>query len=234
MVLPFVVCLAILGLALSFPPLARLSPRLRLFETPEVAEKFKRLIKSQTDLATSQKELGKYIRKLVQSQMESQKELKESQIKTEKQLLQLIGYNKNRDEELEDAVENALFRKLLESGWNVKVVGTTEVFRKGGRPFLEWDGVLAAENLASSKKVLFVIETKQIFSRKKFNTFVKRFHSMKYAMDPKHLMDDNWRPFVDYELCGVIGSPMISTDLGDHNFSVVTSTNDQFFVKLAI
>jgi hypothetical protein len=51
---------------------------------------------------------------------------------------------------------------------------------------------------------------------------------MELAMDPSNLMDDNWRPYMNHQLCGVIGSPMISADIDGHNLSVVTSSADHF------
>jgi len=143
-------------------------------------------------------------------------------------------HNKNRDRELELNVEDAVFRKLQDSGWSVTKLDSRTISAPGGRKLLEWDGILKAKHEESSRNVLIVIETKQIFTSKKFDDFKERFATMKKAMENENDEYAALLPFKNHELRGVIGSPVIQPGLATSDFSYVTAKIDQFEAFLNI
>ena len=137
-----------------------------------------------------------------------------------------------KDSELEDAVQEALINKLLSIGWTVEPTGFTEVYRQGSRKkLLEWDGIFIASSDALHKRLLIVIETKQIFTAEKFENFKERLVKMQKAMISAEVDDDLW-PFKNVPLCGVIASPVIRGDVNVSEYTHVTVKQDQFDVML--
>jgi len=176
----FLVAILFYSFAYIKPTIPRLN---RLFVSKEPDE-YNRVLELIGNLAKSQDKTEELIGNLAKSQDKTEEligNLAKSQAKTEIKLRQLIGYNSNRDQELEDAIEEALFRKLQDSGWNVVRVGFTEIYQDN-RLILEWDGIIEAKHVESSRNVLFVIETKQIFTVEKFESFRKRFAKMKKSI----------------------------------------------------
>jgi hypothetical protein len=145
------------------------------------------------------------------------------------QIEQVMNYNRNRDEELEEVLDEVFFNALKNRGWNVTRLNCTEIY-DAGELQLEWDGIFSAHHPNHlPEKRLFLVETKQVFLMKKFVSFKKRFTKMKNLMNTLHA-DNEFFCYKDHLLCGVIASPVIQFVLNvtNDNFSSITLKRDFF------
>ena len=102
----------------------------------------------------SQKSPDEYDRvlRLIADVANAQLKTQEAQTNTDKQIRMLLNYNRNRDEELEEVIEETLIEKLRDEEWTVSKVGFTEIFRSDGRKLLEWDGIIQGKHKKRQKR----------------------------------------------------------------------------------
>jgi hypothetical protein len=85
-----------------------------------------------------------------------------SQAKTERQLFELIGYNKNRDIELESVISSYFHLTLLNEGWNVTRVKVKDIYSLEGRLLTDWDGAFFGTRSDMELPIFFIVESKQL------------------------------------------------------------------------
>mmetsp|Transcript_12350 Transcript_12350/g.16976 ORF Transcript_12350/g.16976 Transcript_12350/m.16976 type:complete len:252 (+) Transcript_12350:24-779(+) len=109
--------------------------------------------------------------------------------KTEDKLRKLIGYNENRDSELELLFLNILTEYLERENWEVSDVKVTDIYDTNGTVLMKWDGILFAEHPCNiEENTLFFLETKQLFTVSKFKYFKQRLEKLDgilASLDPK-------------------------------------------------
>jgi ElaB/YqjD/DUF883 family membrane-anchored ribosome-binding protein len=182
------------------------------------------------------------------------KSLKASQNRIDKQLEGLIGYNKNRDLELEKILSKTFSDFLKKNEWLVLTIDLDKIYSTDGREITEWDGIIYATH-ENNNPCLFFIEAKQLFTTDKLRDFYKRIEMMKNDVLPKlNYKDPNAaqiyksmaKTLSQYlelsgnattKVCGVIGSPNIEDSTKAQisaSTSYVTLTKDVYTVVLQI
>ena len=73
----------------------------------------------------------------------------------------LVGYNRNRDKELELSLSNAFCDHLTRHKWNVSPINVSEIFSSSGDVIAEWDFVFFATH-PQHESTLFLGEVKQL------------------------------------------------------------------------
>jgi hypothetical protein len=73
----------------------------------------------------------------------------------------LVGYNRNRDKELELSLSNAFCDYLARQKWNVSPINVSEIFSSSGDVIAEWDFVFFATH-PQHESTLFLGEVKQL------------------------------------------------------------------------
>jgi len=73
----------------------------------------------------------------------------------------LVGYNRNRDKELELSLPNAFCDHLTRQKWNVSPINVSEIFSSSGDVIAEWDFVFFATH-PQHESTLFMGEFKQL------------------------------------------------------------------------
>jgi hypothetical protein len=230
-------------------------------------EKTEKQIKQMSNLIASQvasqekteKQMSNLIASQVASQEKTEKQMRNliaSQEKTDKELNNLIGYNKNRDNELEIAFLNAFVDFLNKNEWwFVVTLDVAEIYDTQGKVITEWDGVVYATHKNISNPCLFFLETKQLFTTKKLQSFYKRLDKMKKDVLPKlNYKDPDAKQIyksmaktlstylelsgnITAKVYGVIGSPNIEQGAKERisaSTSFVTLTEDVYKVVLQI
>jgi hypothetical protein len=163
---------------------------------------------------------------------------------------QLIGYNQNRDSELEKIILDTFIEHLEAQSWDVINVNIDNIYEPNGTVIMEWDGVLFASHPSKKDTTLFFIETKQLFTVAKLNYFKARLESMHQLitnLDPK-MKDANVKYLTvarrltrftrlgNFNIAGVVASPNIEAGVmdllmeGEHSY--ITLRNNNYLVKL--
>ena len=73
----------------------------------------------------------------------------------------LVGYNKNRDEELEVLLSTAFYEYLRQKKWQVAQIKVSEIYNTTGSPILQWDFIFFATH-QDYEPTLFLGEAKQL------------------------------------------------------------------------
>ena len=73
----------------------------------------------------------------------------------------LVGYNRNRDKELELSLSNVFCDHLTRHKWNVSPINVSEIFSSSGDVIAEWDFVFFATH-PQHESTLFLGEVKQL------------------------------------------------------------------------
>jgi hypothetical protein len=76
-------------------------------------------------------------------------------------LVNLVGYNKNRDEELEVLLSTAFYEYLRKKKWQVGQIKVSEIYNTTGSPILQWDFIFFATH-QDYEPTLFLGEAKQL------------------------------------------------------------------------
>jgi hypothetical protein len=155
--------------------------------------------------------------------VDAQLKTDEQQKKTDEQLKNLIGYNQNRDLELEEVMRNALKHHLEETGWDPRILEVSHIYDVNSTALVEFDGFVLAEEIDSGLRKLFVLEVKQVLNLSKLNGFKDRL--LKFRMILPTLDNRNKNASSDYlkvanrmykchgvDIVGVVASPSISSD----------------------
>jgi hypothetical protein len=90
----------------------------------------------------------------------------------------LIGYNANRDNELEVICQDQWYKFLEENGWEPEVVEVKDIFLPNCTEFTEWNGIVYATHPELSFSVMFFIEVKQLFTIPNYRDFQKRLQDI--------------------------------------------------------
>lgn len=73
----------------------------------------------------------------------------------------LVGYNKNRDEELEVLLSTAFYEYLRQKKWQVVQIKVSEIYNTTGSPILQWDFIFFATH-QDYEPTLFLGKAKQL------------------------------------------------------------------------
>jgi hypothetical protein len=192
---------------------------------------FRRLLSRKKSDGGEYDRVVKLVGEVAACQKKTDEQISKSQKKTDGQLRSLINYNQNRDHELEEVIEETLMKKLRDQNWAMSKVDFTEIVRPDGRNLLEWDGIIQGANRITGKKILLVIETKQVFTADKLDNFKVRFLKMKNAMEKAQVYDDLY-PFKHFLLCGAVAAPVFREDVDPSGFTCITLKEDQYEVSL--
>ena len=63
----------------------------------------------------------------------------------------LVGYNKNRDEELEVLLSTAFYEYLRQKKWQVLQIKVSQIYNTTGSPILQWDFIFLLRTRTTSR-----------------------------------------------------------------------------------
>lgn len=150
-------------------------------------------------------------------------EIRNQQEKTNFQLSQLIRYNQNRDNELELLLENSLVNELESLGYSVTKLSDRLIYDPYGNTILEWDGIILAEHKDWNRKIMFLLETKQLLTIGKWNKFLERLQVMEINMQRIH----SHQSFVYDDSLGLsVSSDSIDNNSFHYQSNIQTSYTD--------
>jgi hypothetical protein len=150
-----------------------------VIKAPKVSRKKKKSKSAETILANlTSSSTSVEVKDVLLDLLLNMKEIVKQQKRTNTQLMQLIQYNQNRDLELEHMSAISLMNELESAGYEVHKLPDKFIYHPDDSTLLEWDGILAAEHHALNRRIIFVIETKQIFTIEKWNKFDERIKVM--------------------------------------------------------
>jgi hypothetical protein len=181
--------------------------------------KIEMLVDAQLKTDAQQKKTDEQLKKTDEQLKKTDEQLK----KTDEQLKNLIGYNQNRDFDLEEIMRNALKHHLEETGWDPRILEVSHIYDMNGTALVEFDGFILAEEIDSGIRRLFVLEVKQVLNISKLNGFkdsLLKFRTILPTLDNR-----NKNASSDYlkvanrmykchgvDIVGVVASPSISSD----------------------
>jgi hypothetical protein len=176
------------------------------------------------------------------------------QEQTDRQLKALIGYNQNRDKELDFNMQTAFFESLLVEELQVEQVRLQYIYNSNGREVAEWDGVFYVTFASKVPPRLFFLESKQVFSLEKYKDSKRRMQdtiNLLNSIDFEDPIVSSKRNFSKMrtilrkffgsgverpQMALVVCSPVIEQDLTvqleEDGTSSVTFPHDRFIVQL--
>jgi DNA-binding protein H-NS len=222
----------------------------------QTAKDLRSVEEAQEKAAKAQEQTAKDLSELSRSVEEAQKQTAKDLSDLSKRVKDLIGYNSNRDEELEVLFENKLLDFLEDQGWEVtKIRNVDNIYDSNGVVLTELDGIIFGTHKSYPEiGFYFFLEAKQIFSLKKYReNFLTKIPILQKTLDelPGYKLSKN--PFYS-EMCnklyryrrlctthrvvGVLGSPCIEASLKKQlitdQTSSITFSSDQYIVKLFV
>ena len=169
-------------------------------------------------------------------------------------LQNLVGYNKNRDEELEVLLSSAFYDYLRQEEWQVEQIKVSEIYNTTGSPILEWDFIFFATH-QDYEPTLFLGEAKQLAKSSHGSTLSTKALKMTSLvlpglMERKIRDDDNeeyknfarkfLKHMIAYPDCRVVGvlayngnEPGLEVTLSAHpNVSFVSRASGEYLITL--
>jgi hypothetical protein len=188
----------------------------------------------------SLEDLPKLIATLIESQMKTDEQLR----KTDEQLKNLIGYNKNRDYELESIMEDLVYDTLDKMDKQPIIVKVSHIPDINGTALVQFDGVIAVDSYDGSK-FLLLLETKQRFKVNHVKSLKERAllfqailptldTTLKEADEEYKMVARRLYRYRDYKVAAIACSPNFDASarklVEDENIPFVTLSRDVYKV----
>ena len=169
-------------------------------------------------------------------------------------LVNLVGYNKNRDEELEVLLSTAFYEYLRHIKWQVEQIKVSEIYNTTGSPILQWDFIFFATH-QDYEPTLFLGEAKQLAKSSHCSTLITKVLKMTSLVLPglmeRKIRDgenEEYKNFArkflkhmiaypDYRVVGVLAyngnEPGLEGTLNAHpNVSFVSRASGEYSISL--